>query len=78
MAPNHEKKGEYSVNPCLSQLKAELRFKNWQKEEFFLQNQSIRSIYPKNEYVIMVPNHEKRRDYHVNQCLSQLKDEHRF
>ena len=29
MAPNREKNGDYYVNPCLSQLKNELRFKKW-------------------------------------------------
>ena len=32
-------------------------------------------IYPNDENVIRVPNHEKNGDYYVNPHLSQLKDE---
>ena len=31
MVPSHEIKGDYFVNPCLSQLKNELNSKNGQK-----------------------------------------------
>ena len=31
--------------------------------------------YPNEEIVFMVPNHEKKGDYHVNLGLSPLKDE---
>ena len=30
MVPNHENKGDYYVNPFLSQLKDVLQFKKWQ------------------------------------------------
>ena len=43
--------------------------------KFFLGNQSINVIYPDEENEFMVPNQEKKEDYYVNPCLSQLKDE---
>ena len=48
------------------------------ERDVFLWNQGINIIYPKDENVIIVPNHENKRDYYVNPCLSQLKDELQF
>ena len=31
-------------------------------------------IYPNEDNVFKMPNHEKKKDYYVNLCLSQLKD----
>ena len=45
------------------------------EREVFIMKQSIKYHYPNEESVFMVPNHEKNRDYYVNPCLSQLKDE---
>ena len=58
MIPNHEKKRDYYVNQCLSQLKYELEFSKWQEEEFLLRNQGINIIYPNEENVFMMPNYE--------------------
>ena len=41
----------------------------------FLMKQNISIIYPNGKNVFMVPNHEKKRDYYVNLCSSQLKVE---
>ena len=49
--------------------------KKWWEVKFFLWNQSINIINPKEENVFMMPNHEKKGDYYVNPCLSQLKYE---
>ena len=36
MVPNHEKKGDYYVNPSLFQLRKEVEFQNRTKKEAFL------------------------------------------
>ena len=41
----------------------------------FLAKPKHQCHYPNEENEIMVPNHEKKGDYHVNPCLSQLTDE---
>ena len=41
----------------------------------FLMKPKHHIIYPIEENVFMIPNHEKKRDYYVNQCSPQLKDE---
>ena len=51
-----------------------LILKNDGKKAFF-RNQSINIIYLNEIIVFMVLNHEKKGDYHVNPCLSQLTDE---
>ena len=76
MVLNHEKKGDYPVNPGISPLKDELQFQKWQNEKFFSQNQSINVLYPIEENVFMVPNHENKGDYYVNPCLSKSTDIH--
>ena len=48
------------------------------EKQVFHMNQSIEIIYPNEENVIMEPNLENKGDYHVNPCLSQLKDELEF
>ena len=78
IVPNHEKKADYYVNPYLLKLKDELQFRKWQKNQFFLSNQSIKIVYHNKKNVFMVPNHEKKVDYNVNPCLSQWKDELQF
>ena len=45
----------------------------WQKEKHFLQNQSIKIVYPIKENVFIGPNHERNRDYHENPSLSHLR-----
>ena len=40
--------------------------------EAFLTNQSINVIYPNEDNEFMIHNHEKKRDYDVNPCLSKL------
>ena len=40
--------------------------------EVFLMRPKGQFIYPNEENVFMVPNHEKKGDYYVNPCLSQL------
>ena len=42
------------------------------EKEDFLMKQSINVIYPNEDNELIVPNHEKKGDYHVNPCLSQL------
>ena len=42
---------------------------------FFLWNQSFNIIYPNEENVIMVPNHEKKGDCYVIPCLSESMNE---
>ena len=44
------------------------------KGKAFLMNQSINVIYPKEDNVFMVPNHEWKGDYYMYRRLSQLKD----
>ena len=78
MLPNQEKKADNYMNCCLSQLKDELPFLKWYKKKFFLWNESINIIYPNEENMVMVPNHEKNGDYYVNPCLSQSKDKLQF
>ena len=70
MMLNHGKKGDYmSIN--VYPLKMAIR-------EAFVRNQSINIINPNEENVFMMPNHEKKGDYYVNPCLSQLKVELQF
>ena len=45
------------------------------EKQVFHMNQSIEIVYPNKENMFMVPNHEKKGDYYVNPCLSQLKGE---
>ena len=45
---------------------------------FFLWNQSVNTIYPNEENVFMVPNHEMKGDCNVNPRLSQLESELQF
>ena len=52
-----------------------LILKKWFKEMLFLWNQSVNVIYSNKENVFMVHNHEKKGDYYMRPCLSQLKDE---
>ena len=78
MMPNHEMKGDCYVNPCLSQVKDVLQFSKLVIREAFLTKQSIDIINRKEDNVFMMPNHEKKEDYYVNQCLSQLKYELQF
>ena len=47
---------------------------NLVERENFFRNQSINVIYPNEENVLMVPNHEKEEDYYVNPSLSKMKD----
>ena len=44
----------------------------------FLLKPSIKVIYPKKEYMFIVPNYEKKGDYYVNTCSPKLKDKFRF
>ena len=44
------------------------------KGKAFLIKPKPQFIYPNKKNEFMVLNHEKKRDYHVNQCLSQLID----
>ena len=46
VVPNHEKKGDYYVNPCQSQLKIELRIKNGKKRSFSYETKSSKSVIP--------------------------------
>ena len=43
------------------------------ERDFFTWNQSTNIIYPIKENVFMMPNHQKKGDYYVNPCWSQLK-----
>ena len=43
-------------------------------KEVFLKKPKHQFIYPIEENEFMVPNHEKRGDYYVTPCLSQLTD----
>ena len=48
--------------------------KKWWKEKVFLWNQCVNVIYPNEENVFIVPNHEKKGDHYMYPCLSQLMD----
>ena len=48
------------------------------EREVFPMKPKHQNIYPNEDNVIMVPNHEKNRDYYVNPRLYQLKDELEF
>ena len=74
MVPNHENKGDYYMNPCLSQLIDEIWFQKMVTSEHFFMKLKHQFIYSNKENVFMVPNHEMRGDYYVNPCLSQLTD----
>ena len=54
-----------------------INFKNGRKRSFSYGTKAS-IIYPSEENVFMGPNHEKKRDYYMNPCQSQLKDELRF
>ena len=41
----------------------------------FLMRRKHQFIYPNKENKFMDPNHEKKGDYYVNPCLSNLMDE---
>ena len=45
------------------------------ESEAFLMKSKHQFIYPDEENKFMVPNHEKKGDYYVNLCLSELVDE---
>ena len=46
------------------------------EKEVFFWNQRLNIIYPNEENVLMVPNHERKGDYYVNLCLSELMNEY--
>ena len=46
--------------------------------EVFLMKPKHNIIYPNEENVFMMPNHEKKGDYYMNSCLSKSKDELQF
>ena len=48
------------------------------EREVFLWNQSTNIIYPNEENVFLVPNHDKKGDYYVNPYLSQMEDKIHF
>ena len=52
--------------------------KKWWEEKCFLWNQSISIIYPNEKNEFMLPNHEKKVDYYVNLCSSNLTNKLRF
>ena len=45
------------------------------EKSFLNETQSINIIYPNMENRLMVLNHEKKKDYYVNPCLSQFTNE---
>ena len=55
--PNHEKKRDYYVNPCLSQLINELWFQKVVESKVFLMKPKHQFIYPNEGNDIEVPNH---------------------
>ena len=46
-----------------------------EREVFSYETKPSTIIYPNEENVLMVPNHEKSGDYYVNPYLSKLTDE---
>ena len=75
MVPNHENKGDYYMNSCLSQSMDALWFQKMVGSEAFLTKTKHQFIYPKVENEFVALNHLKKGDYYVNPCLPQLKNE---
>ena len=76
MVPNHEKKEDYYVNMCLSQLIDELRFYKMVGNEVFPMKPKHPFIYPNKENEFIIPHLEKKKDYYVNLCLSKWTDKY--
>ena len=55
MMPNHEIKGDYSVNPCLSQLKYEFNSKIGNKMSFSYETKASKSLIPKRRMCLWCP-----------------------
>ena len=73
MVPNHEKKGDYYVNMCLSQSINEFFLKKVGRDVFH-KKQKHQCHLPSKENEFMVPNHEKKENYYINSCLPQKMD----
>ena len=71
MVPKHETKGDYP------NWKTNFNSKNSGKRTFSYKTKAS-NIYPNKKKMFMAPNHERKEDYYVNPCLSQLKNELQF
>ena len=71
VVPDHEKK---PINTCMHDChdwRNNIDSKKWSKEKLFLSSQSINVIYPNDENVFIVPNHEKKK---INTCIHVCHD----
>ena len=75
MMLNHEKKGEYYVNPCLCNGWTNINSKNRGKRKFFYETKASISSIRMRKICLWCLISKKKGDYYVNQCLSQLTNE---
>ena len=70
MVPNHEKKGDYYENPCLSYWRQTFIIRKMVERKAFKGNQYVDAIYRNTGNEFMALNFEKKGHYNVNPCLS--------
>ena len=68
--PNHEKKIDKYMHPFVTIDGITLIPRKGGKKKLFLLSQSINVIYPNEDNVFMVPNHEKKKEEYMHPCLS--------
>ena len=76
MVPNHEYKGDYYVNPCLSELKVDFNSKNGRKKSFSYETKASISFIPKRIMCLSHPIMKNKGDPYANPCLPRMIDEH--
>ena len=76
--PNHEKKHTIIRINVFLLRRRNFNFKKMVEGKAFLLSSNVNVIYPNKDNVFTVPNHEKKRDYYLHPCISELMDKFWF